>query len=327
MRKDEVQEALNRSLSGLHEDPWLAQRILASEKGEERMKKKQAKYLVPVLIALISITVVAFAATEVYKTITINQKGEIIDEQEVLMQPQPTQTPTLMTDEKFAYTREQEYLDNAPEDQYAEVTSDGSGASRGPQKTVFSESEFCALMAECDYLTQPDFVPEGYHFEMATVYLGCDEAADYQLEELKREENTYYARYSIPTGHETVTGYDVTYRNEAGQYIGIYDALSECAADDEQLFSFPEAYDYHSLDLHGMEYSISISGNDWNHITMMRKLDSPILCRWYPEKYKRDYPNRMPDFYTYLTEKIDISSNSVDAEALTSMYGKRDISE
>lgn len=324
MRKDEVHEALNRSLSGLHENPWLAQRILASEKGEERMKKKQAKYLVPVLIALISITVVAFAATEVYKTITINQKGEIIDEQEVLMQPQPTQTPTPMIDEEFAYTREQEYLDNAPEDQYAEVTSDGSGASRGPQKTVFSESEFRALMVECDYLTQPDFVPAGYHFEMATVYLGCDEAADYQLEELKQEGNTCYACYSIPAGHERVTGYDVTYRDKEGGYISVYDTLAEYTADDEHLFSFPETYDYRGMDLPGMEYSISIAGNGWNCLIMMRKLDNPTLCRWYPE---RDYPNRMPDFFTYQSEEINVSSNSVDAEALTSMYGKRDISE
>ena len=325
MRKEEVQEALNRSLSGLHEDPWLAQRILASEKGEERMKKKQTKGMVLVLIALISITVVAFAATEVYKTITINQKGEIIDEQEVLMQPQPTQTPTPMTDDEFAYTREQEYLNNAPEDQYAEVTSDGSGASRGPQKTVFSESEFRALMAECDYLTQPDFVPEGYHFEMATVFLGCDEAADYQLEELKQEEDTDYFRYSIPAGYEKVTGYDVTYRDNEGGYISIYDMLAEYT--DEHLFSFPEAYDYRSMDLPGMEYSISIAGNGWNRLIMMRKLNSPILCRWYPEKYKRDYPNRMPDFFTYQSEEIHASSNSVDVEALISMYGKRDISD
>lgn len=322
MRKEEVQEALNRSLSGLREDPRLAQRILASEKGEERMNQKPAKRLALALILLISITAVAFAATEVYKTITINQRGEIIEEQEVKLQPEPTQTPKPMADAGIAEIREREYLDHAPEDQYVQVTTDGSGASRDPQRTVFSETEFYALLDGCNYLTRPHFVPEGYHFEMATVFLGCDEAADYRLEELIQEENTCFARYSIPAGHETVTGYDATYRDKEGGYIGICDTLWEYTEDDEYLFSFPEKYDYHSMDLPGMVYSLGIAGNGWNQLTMLRKLDSPIVCRWYPEKYKTDFPDRLPDFFTYRSEKIDLSSNTVDIETLTSMYGK-----
>ena len=39
MRKEEVQKALNRSLSGLQADPWLAQRIIANEE-EKPVKKK-----------------------------------------------------------------------------------------------------------------------------------------------------------------------------------------------------------------------------------------------------------------------------------------------
>ena len=42
MRKEEVQKALNRSLSGLQADPWLAQRIIANE--EEKPVKKRYLY-------------------------------------------------------------------------------------------------------------------------------------------------------------------------------------------------------------------------------------------------------------------------------------------
>ena len=50
MRKEEAQEALNRSLSGLQEDPWLAQRVIASEKEEYKVKKLSGAALVLVVI-------------------------------------------------------------------------------------------------------------------------------------------------------------------------------------------------------------------------------------------------------------------------------------
>ena len=38
--KRRIQEKLNHSLSGLKEDPFLAQRVIAQAKGEPEMKKK-----------------------------------------------------------------------------------------------------------------------------------------------------------------------------------------------------------------------------------------------------------------------------------------------
>ncbi|MBQ8136135.1 MAG: hypothetical protein IJ174_01755, partial [Clostridia bacterium] len=60
MRKEEAQEALNRSLSGLQEDPWLAQRIIASEKGEFKVKKiSRATMMIAALIVLAMATALA----------------------------------------------------------------------------------------------------------------------------------------------------------------------------------------------------------------------------------------------------------------------------
>ena len=86
-------------------------------------------------------------------------------------------------------------------------------------------------------------------------------------------------------------------------------------------------YDFHSIELPEMEYSISIAGNGWNRLNMMRIVDPPIVCRWYPEKYKMDFPNRLPDYFNYQLEKIDISSNSLEIDVLTSMYDNRCISQ
>ena len=40
-----VQQAMNATLSGLREDPWLARRVLANVKEEEPVRKKLSVYL------------------------------------------------------------------------------------------------------------------------------------------------------------------------------------------------------------------------------------------------------------------------------------------
>ncbi len=57
--QQKVQNAINHSLSGLQEDPWLAQRVLARAKGEEPMAKKVSGFFVIVCILLSMATAVA----------------------------------------------------------------------------------------------------------------------------------------------------------------------------------------------------------------------------------------------------------------------------
>lgn len=60
--KRRIQQALNRTLSGLQENPFLAQRIIAHGKGKTRMKKKLSLGLIAALIILAT-TTTALAAT------------------------------------------------------------------------------------------------------------------------------------------------------------------------------------------------------------------------------------------------------------------------
>ena len=60
MRKEEVQEALNRSLSGLQEDPWLAQRIIAAE--EDKPVKKRISVSFAFVCILVAVTMSAALA-------------------------------------------------------------------------------------------------------------------------------------------------------------------------------------------------------------------------------------------------------------------------
>ena len=59
--QETVQSAMKTTLSGLQEDPWLTQRVLANAKGEEPVVKKLSATVI-IVIALLAITAVALAA-------------------------------------------------------------------------------------------------------------------------------------------------------------------------------------------------------------------------------------------------------------------------
>lgn len=60
--KRAVQEALNRSLSGLRENPLLAQQVIAQAKGEEKMKKTISRGLILALALMLALVGTAYAA-------------------------------------------------------------------------------------------------------------------------------------------------------------------------------------------------------------------------------------------------------------------------
>ena len=59
--KRQMQQKLNHSLSGLKENPFLAQRVIAQAKGEPEMKKKISFALILAMILLILLAVAAVA--------------------------------------------------------------------------------------------------------------------------------------------------------------------------------------------------------------------------------------------------------------------------
>ena len=74
-QRDAIQHALNSTLSGLQDDPWLTQRVIVQAKGEKKVKKKFSIGLVVVLVLILA-AVTALAA------VTLNSLYEKIIEQE-----------------------------------------------------------------------------------------------------------------------------------------------------------------------------------------------------------------------------------------------------
>ena len=56
-----VQKAMNAALSGLREDPWLTQRILANAKGEKPVKRKMSLAVVLSVVLALAVLGTAYA--------------------------------------------------------------------------------------------------------------------------------------------------------------------------------------------------------------------------------------------------------------------------
>lgn len=59
--QEKVQKAMNSTLSGLQEDPWLTQRVLANVKGEQPVKRKVSLALVLSIAAILAVAGTAYA--------------------------------------------------------------------------------------------------------------------------------------------------------------------------------------------------------------------------------------------------------------------------
>ena len=79
--QQKVQRAMNTTLSGLQEDPWLTQRVLANTKGEELVKKKLSVSAI-LVIALIAVSITAALAVGLGLVSNIGQIYNLNDNSE-----------------------------------------------------------------------------------------------------------------------------------------------------------------------------------------------------------------------------------------------------
>ena len=77
-QRDEIQHALNSTLSGLRDDPWLAQRVIAQAKGGKKVKKKLSVGLVLALILVLAVATALAAMTlnALYEKVIENEGKE-----------------------------------------------------------------------------------------------------------------------------------------------------------------------------------------------------------------------------------------------------------
>ena len=162
------------------------------EQEEKIVKKKLSFSFVTVIAILLILVAVAYAATEVYHRISVNWKGEVIEEQEVY-NPEPTPTPQPVMNETEIRTKAEELLQTVTEDEYGTVSYtsvDGTnlgGSGKPRHKTLYSWEEFKQAMTNVNYLSLPVWIPDGYEFQNAILTLDCKADGEYKLLEERQE--------------------------------------------------------------------------------------------------------------------------------------------
>ena len=161
--KRKMQAILNHSLSGLKENPFLSQRIIAQAKGEEPVKKRTISFI-GIIAVLLVLAAVAYAATEIYRQ--INWKGEPV---ETITEFLPLSEDTSSDSDANISRNEINdiihlYIDNIPDEDYAEIWYKSQTFTTGnihqKQKNFTSYEDFLQYMSSVDYLTVPSWLPE-----------------------------------------------------------------------------------------------------------------------------------------------------------------------
>ena len=73
-----VQQAMNATLSGLREDPWLARRVLANVKEEEPVRKKlSVSMIIAIALIILSITAAVAAGLGLFEKLSQNENADV----------------------------------------------------------------------------------------------------------------------------------------------------------------------------------------------------------------------------------------------------------
>ena len=279
------QACVDRRLSGLTGDPWLARRILNQQKGEEPiMKKKLSVSLIVALAVLLALTATALAAGMGAFRGTVGWNGEVIDEEKYAEvtptgEPLPTPAPENGDEDGDIAALVAEAVDDE-DSMYLLATmiteEDGTVAPRSYTQASADTGDydrFLELMEGADGLPLPPAAPEGYTFTGATVFWQCAAGGSYTLigrQEL--DEGVYLDRY-LPEPM-FVEGYYIEYRAADGRYVScdvrMYPDL------DDMEFGIWDDQAYEALEVPGMDDALAVSSEGYSYVVMRKALPEPV---------------------------------------------------
>lgn len=318
--KARFKQAIDRTLSGIEGDPFLAQRVIANaEKGEKTMKHAFPKGLVIALILILSMSAVAVAAGVFGGT--VNWLGEVVEDEQV-GEVLPTVAPfvpqeiddvgAIIDAAAEAYERDGELL------VITRTEEDGSIVpvmSRRVVCALDSEAELRALLGEAALLPLPAFIPEGYEFVRAEVIYACRAGGAHEL--IARHDmaaGVTVNRYRIRSGDEFPQGYYLFYRDsqEDYHYLSITVQLRGMRDVTEQSFGFLAGQTAQRVEVAGMDNALAITGDKTCHLNMRRVLAEPL---GYTEIF-----DLVPMDGAYAEVDVIVSAPLLDVDTLVSMF-------
>ena len=210
---NEFRESLDRHLSHMKADPWLAQRIIDSERGETKVKKKLSVSMIVASLLLV-LTTVALAVTGLYRV--INWQGDVTRTTD-LTQTSCTDAVQPVTEERHVDSLNS-FISEIPNEETAFVwydNDDGSiKCSELHQKQIpISSIEWVAeYMHDIRHLSVPVSFPEGnVTYCYGKIIMECKAFGNYSLIKNGQSGSMYYNRFLIDESSSIATGYDLLF--------------------------------------------------------------------------------------------------------------------
>ena len=320
---EDFYNAIERQLSDLEPDPWLAQRIIASEKGETKVKKKLSVSVIIALLLLVLATV-ALAVTGLYRV--INWQGDVTRTTEF------TQASNLETvqsvPEEWHVDSLNSFISEIPNEETAFAwynNDDGSikcSELHQKQIPISSIEWFTEYMHGIQHLSVPASFPEGnVTYCYGKVFLECKAFGNYTLIKNGQSGSMCYNRFLIDEPSSVVAGYDLSFALgdvENGTRYIIRSELRDRT--NEEPFMLREGESARKVNVKGMSDALLITAEDPAYpdgLIMQRKLDEPVRLKQLPLNNKLEESDDRNYQYEYITVWV---YNCNDPECLLKLF-------
>lgn len=314
-------KAVDNTLSGLQDDPFLYQRVMAqNEKGEKTVKMKWMKTAMIVMIAALFMGTVALAGGMLGGT--VNWLGDVVLDENV-PEALPTVAPAMASDD---VDLNEDVLDQLTEDGTLLVVmrkmADGTllpEVSTRMMRTAESMDEFLALLEANEELPLPNFNPEGYEFVRGEVYYECRADGEWRRVYQEEIDGGFIAeRYTLDKENEIISGYYLIYRDspEDYHYLSIDARLTGRQDVQEQHFGFLAGQTAAKVQVSGMDYALARTSDRLCHLSMLRDMKQPIAYLSFREP---DWQERE------MFEQLDVSVSAplLDVDTLVRMFAEQ----
>ena len=321
MRKEEAQEALNRSLSGLQEDPRLAQRIIASEKGAFKVRKtSRAAILIAAAVVLAMTTALAAGLGG-----RVNWLGEVRPDAELMPSATPVPIAEPETAASAAVIDDRFYglLDYSHDRDLIVISVSGNGAASPRKQMIGNLDDFNTLMktAVADF-PLPGCIPEGYALQKGYVEFGCLPEGAYVLaSRTVHPEGFTESHYTVDPAMDFVRAYDLTFRPagdsaDDADFMTVHVFMTPPADPHEYAFGIGEDQTARAVQVKGMDSALMIEGDRVRHLAMRKTMAFPqadLLLLGADAHLTTE---------TYAEYEIDVSATSLTESKLVGVFAE-----
>ena len=297
-------ESMDRCYSGVRGDPFLAGRIIASEKAGTSTGRRFSVRFVLILAALVILATAAVAGMELARSTVWSVDGEMHEfTVPEIYEEKPDTYPGMSVSREELNNTLSIMISEIPDDEYAvawyEYSMDGVNTTKHTRthnkiKTFTSFGEFREYMANVEYLTIPSWLPEDVGEEdfYAEIQFGLQSEEDdkiiwddfeeknekAQLIEERTEGDVHLRRYHFDEADEIIKGYTVSVYSES---LGALNAHGEVSTYGT-VFTIEDDRTTRPAQIPGMDHALLvISPNpEWptpHELLMRRNLDSKTL--------------------------------------------------